>query len=124
MINDFEKLRKKLHGAIELYGLDSEKTKKISKRYNKLVNVYYLNEKQYHEGTFMHVKYLESIACLKKITRDFIKFPTITEWNHYAKENVLLNSESLKYISGKDWHELRNAISSECMEEKSFLNFS
>ena len=96
MINDFEKLREKLNESIEVYGLRSEKTKKISERYNELVNNYYKKEQQYHEGNFMHEKYLESIQALKKITRDFVTFPTIKEWNHYAKENDLLNSESLK----------------------------
>ena len=47
MINDFEKLRKKLEESIELNGLNSDQTRKISKRYNKLVNSYYQNEKQY-----------------------------------------------------------------------------
>lgn len=113
MINDFEKLRKKLHETIEVYGLDSEKTRKISKRYNELVNSYYQNEKQYHRDNVMYIKYLESINCLRKIARDFVRFPTIKEWNYYAKENNLLNSESLKYISGNSWHDLRNRILSE-----------
>ena len=61
----------------------------------------------------MYIKYLESINCLRKIARDFVRFPTIKEWNYYAKENNLLNSESLKYISGNSWHDLRNRILSE-----------
>ena len=60
----------------------------------------------------MHDSYLKSIKNLKKITKDFVKFPTIKEWNYYAKENNLLSSESLKYISGNSWHDLRNRISS------------
>ena len=59
----------------------------------------------------MYEKYVQSIKDLKKITKDFIRFPTIKEWNHYAKEKDLLNSESLKYISGNSWHNLRNKIS-------------
>lgn len=110
MINDFEKLRKKLHEAIETSGLHSEQTEKISKRYNKLINSYYKNEKQYSEDNIMCMKYRESIKCLKQITRDFMKFPTIKEWNRYAKENNLLNSECLKYMSGNSWHDLRNRI--------------
>lgn len=113
MINDFEKLRGKLHEAIDVYGLNSEKTKKLSKRYNQLVNGYYQNERQYRDGDFMYKKYTESIIYLRKITKDFMKFPTIKEWNHYAKENNLLNSESLKYISGSNWHNLRNTILAE-----------
>ncbi len=113
MISDFEKLREKLHKSIEIYGLHSENTKKISKRYDELVNFYYQNERQYQEDNVMNIKYLESVKYLRKIVKDFIKFPTIKEWNCYAKENNLLNSESLKYISGNDWHDLRNKISSE-----------
>lgn len=113
MINDFEKLRKKLHEAIEKNGLDSEQTRKISTRYNELVNSYYKKERQYRENSIMGIKYRESIRCLKQISRDFAKFPTIKEWNHYAKEKNLLNSESLKYISGNSWHDLRNKISIE-----------
>lgn len=61
----------------------------------------------------MYHKYIDSVKSLKKITGDFINFPTINEWNHYAKENDFLNSESLKYISGNNWHDLRNKILSE-----------
>lgn len=110
MINDFEKLRDKLHESIEIYGLDSEQTRKISKRYNDLVNDYYQNEKQYNEDSLMYKKYIESVKSLRKMTKDFIEFPTIKLWNFYAKEHNLLNSESLKYISGNNWHNLRNRI--------------
>lgn len=110
MISNFEKLRKKLDESIETTGISSEKTRKISIKYNELVNNYYKKEKQYHAGNFMHKKYLESVQNLRKVTKDFVKFPTIKEWNYYAKENNLLNTESLKYISGNTWHELRNKI--------------
>lgn len=113
MIDDFEKLRKKLHNSIEKNGLDSTKTKKISERFDKMVNNYYKNEKQYHQNSFVHDKYLESIQSLKKITKDFVKFPSVPEWNKYAKEKNLLSSESLKYISGNNWHDLRNRILAE-----------
>lgn len=113
MINDFEKLRKKLHETIEKNGLDSDQTRKISNRYNKLVNSYYQKERQYSEDNIMCMNYRESVKCLKQITKDFVKFPTIKEWNYYAKKNNLLNSESLKYISGNSWHDLRNRILSE-----------
>ena len=110
MITDFEKLREKLNESIEKNGLNAKQTQKISKRYNELVNSYYQRERQYHQDNLMHIKYLESIKSLRKITKDFVKFPTIQEWNYYAKENDLLNTESLKYISGNSWHELRNRI--------------
>lgn len=115
MIKNFEKLRAKLHESIEVNGLNSEKTRNISKKYNELINSYYEEEKQYHEDNIMYITYLASIKSLKKITKDFIKFPSIKEWNYYAKENNLLNSESLKYISGNTWHELRNKILSDIL---------
>lgn len=113
MINDFEKLREKLHEVIEEYGLNSEEAIYVSNEYNNLVNEYYRKEKQYHEGNHMQTQYIESIQYLKSIAKDYISFPTINEWNEYAKENNLLNSESLKYISGNAWHDLKNRILSE-----------
>ena len=113
MLDNFERLRKKLHDSIEKNGIDSEKTKKLSERFDKMVNNYYKNEKQYHEDSLMHIKYLESIQSLKRITKDFVKFPSVQEWNYYAKEKDLLSSESLKYISGNNWHHLRNRTLSE-----------
>lgn len=44
MVNDFEKLREKLHASIEENGLNSEKTRKISEKYNELVNIHYQKE--------------------------------------------------------------------------------
>lgn len=110
MIDEFEDLREKLHESIEINGLNSKQTKKISKRYNDLVNFHYQNERQYSDNNLMHKKYVESVKYLRQITRDFVEFPTIKEWNYYAKQNNLLNSESLKYMSGSTWHDLRNRI--------------
>lgn len=113
MINNFEKLRKKLHDSIDKNGMDSEKTRKISTRFNDLVSSYYKNEKQFRQDNFMTQKYIESMKHLRKITREFAKFPTVEEWNKYAKENNLISSESIKYMSGNNWHNLRNRILSE-----------
>ena len=113
MQDRFEKLRKKLDKAIEKYGLNSKETKEISQKFDKLVNSYYEKEAQYAEDNTMYIKYSESIKALKKITKDFSKYPTIKEWNNYAKENKLLSTESIKYITGINWHELRNRIKSE-----------
>lgn len=110
MVDEFEGLRNKLHQAIEEGGLHSVKTIKISKKYNDLINFHYQNERQYHPDNLMYQKYVESLQYLRKITKDFIEFPTIKQWNYYAKEKDLLNSESLKFISGSSWHDLRNKI--------------
>lgn len=113
MINDFDKLRKELHEAIDKYGIQSIEVKKISDKFDKLVTVYYLSERQYKKGCAMYKKYIESINNIRKITREFGKYPSIDEWNKYAKEEKLLCTESLKFISGKNWHELRRRIFSE-----------
>ena len=109
----FEKLRCKLHTAIDKYGINSKETREISKKFDGLVNSYYEKERQYPENSLMRIKYLESLNILRKITRDFSKFPSTDEWNKYAGEKGLLCTESLKYITGINWHQLRNRIKSE-----------
>lgn len=79
MRDRFEKLRCKLHKIIEEYGINSNEVKKISERFDELVNSYYKIEIQYSRNSIMYIKYLESLEILKKITRDFSKYPTIEE---------------------------------------------
>lgn len=110
MKDKFKKLRNRLHMTIDKYGLKSEETMEISNKFDDLVNVYYKKEIQYKKDSIMYIKYVESIEVLKKTTKDFSKFPTVEEWNKYAYEKDLLCSESLKYISGLNWHYLRNNI--------------
>lgn len=107
-MSEIEELRQKLHRAIEEYGLNSEEVYKISIEMDKL-----LNKRGYNEKNLMYNKYLESMFELRKISKIFGEFPTISEWNKYAKENYLLNSESIKYMSGLDWNMLRSRIKKE-----------
>lgn len=51
--------------------------------------------------------YKISYSTLKKITNDFKKFPSVEEWNYYAKENELLSHASMEYISALNWNNLR-----------------
>lgn len=104
-MNAVEELRKKLHEAIEEYGINSEEVYKISTEMDKL-----LNKRGYDDKNVMYNKYLDSMFELRKITNLFAKFPTVEEWNKYAKENLLLNSESIKNISGLNWHKLKDRI--------------
>ena len=69
-------------------------------------------EKRYNiqNGSYTYFKYKESLDNLKEMTDKKVKFPTVKEWNEFAKEKVLLSSESIKYISGVNWHVLRNRI--------------
>ena len=96
-----ERIRRKLH-------IVTKETKKISKNFDKILNEYYKKEVQYPENSLIYLKYDESINYLKEIARKEERFPTIQEWNKYAKKHELLSSESIKYISGVNWHELRN----------------
>lgn len=107
-MSEIEQLRNKLHEAIDKYGIDAEETRKISAEMDKL-----LNKRGYNEKNLMYNKYLESMFELRKISKIFGEFPTISEWNKYAKENYLLNSESIKYMSGLDWNRLRSRIKKE-----------
>ena len=104
-MNEVEVLRKKLHEAIEEYGINSKEVYRLSIKMDKL-----LNKRGYDDKNLMYNKYLDSMYELRKITKLFAKFPTVEEWNRYAKENLLLNSESIKYISGLNWHKLKDRI--------------
>lgn len=113
MIDNFEKLREKLHESIKKKGINAKETMKISEKFDELVNSYYLHQKQYNEDNIMYKAFDRSIRELRKITREFGEFPSVNGWNQYAKDKGLLSSESLKYISGTNWNILRNRILSE-----------
>ena len=104
-MNEVEVLRKKLHEAIEEYGINSKEVYRLSIKIDKL-----LNERGYDDKNVIYNRYLHSMYELRKITKLFAKFPTVEEWNRYAKENLLLNSGRIKYISGLNWHKLKDRI--------------
>lgn len=112
-MNEVEELRKKLHEAIDIYGINSEEVYKISTEMDKL-----LNKRGYDDKNLMYNKYLDSMFELRKISKIFNEFPSVDEWNKYAKEKYLLNSESLKYISGLNWHKLKDKIKKEMKIKK------
>lgn len=108
-----EKISSLLQDSIEKNGLNSPKTQKLCEKFNKIMNECIKNEKQYSENNIMKITYEKSIEEIKETTKIFTKFSTVKEWNKYAKEKYLLNSESIKYISGLNWHQLRIRILSE-----------
>lgn len=110
MIDILEPIRSELHMAIDKYGINSKKAIEKSEEFNKLLNIYYEKESKYSEDNMMEIKYREAIEILKNITKVFAKYPTVNEWNKYAKEKCLLSSESIKYLSGMNWHDLRSKI--------------
>lgn len=117
-----EKLKKKLDQEIKINGLDSKKARRYSIQIDFLLNKYYKQEypaeKRYEQNSIMYRYYKISFNKLKQLTRDFSKFPTTEEWNHFAKEHHYLNHVSMQYISGLDWHKLRDVILSEILSKK------
>lgn len=110
MKEKLEIIRRELHMAIDKYGINSKNTILLSQKFNELLNLYYQSSVEFSEDNLINIKYIESIKILKKISKDFSKFPTVDEWNKYAKEHNLLSSESIKYIAGVNWHDIRNKI--------------
>lgn len=105
-----EKLREKLHESINRNGLSSKETQKISSEVDKLVNVYYKQEKKYEEDNDMLIAYNRSIEELKQLTIDLGDFPNVKIWTEYAKRNNCLSYISIEYISGLNWHKLASKI--------------
>lgn len=104
------RLRKKLHSNIEKYGINSEETRNISLCLDELINEYNKQQQIFDKDNNMKKAYEASIEKLKQIIKEFGEFPSVNEWNKYAKENVLLSSESIKYISHLNWNELREKL--------------
>ena len=104
-----KKARIKLEEAIEEKGLNSHEVRKLSDKMDELLNEYEKSIKtiEYPKYNAMFKCYKESYKALKKITKDFKKFPTVEEWNKYAKENDLLSHASMEYISTLNWNNLR-----------------
>lgn len=117
-----KRLKEKLDQEIKINGLDSKKARRYSIQIdfliNKYYNVEYPLEKKYEQNSELYRYYKTSFNKLKQLTRDFSKFPTIEEWNYFAKENNCLNHVSMQYISGLDWHRLRDVILSEILSKK------
>ena len=110
VLGKIERLRKKLHNYIEKFGLNSEQTQKVSKELDQLINEYNKQQRVFAEGNKTGEAYKLSTKEIKKLTIENGEFPTIEEWNKIAKDHVLLNSESIKYISNLNWNELREKI--------------
>lgn len=110
-----KKLRIKLEKAIEEKGLNSNEVRELSDKIDKLINEYEQSIKivEYPNNSLMLEYYKKSYAELKKITEDFKKFPSVAEWNFYAKENDLLSHVSMEYISKLNWNYLRIKVERE-----------
>lgn len=114
---EIERKRRRLHESIEKNGINSEETKKISIEIDNLLNEYYNKVKQYNEGNTMIVFYEKSLKELRNLTLDLGTFPVVRLWNEYALKNNCLNSASLEYISGLNWHKLEKKIRLELIKK-------
>ena len=103
------KLRVKLEEAITKKGLNSPEVREISNKMDELLNDYEKNTKivEFPKYSMMPEWYKKSYRDLKKITEDFKKFPSVEEWNMYAKTNNLLCNVSLEYITQLNWNYLK-----------------
>lgn len=103
-------LQNKLNNDVEKNKLSNKDTLEISNEIDKLINHYYLlsmQERKYPINSNMKLYYNLSYEELKKLTIKNKEFPELEEWNCYAKENNLLSSESIKYISMLEWKYLK-----------------
>ncbi len=114
---EIERKRRRLHESIEKNGINSKETRKISIEVDNLLNEYYNKVKQYNEGNTMIVFYEKSLKELKDLMLDLGGFPNIKLWNEYALKNNCLNSASLEYISGLNWHKLEKKIRLELIKK-------
>lgn len=105
-----ERLREKLHQAINQYGLESEETRKISLKLDKLINEQYKHEAQYPINSIIKENYYECIEVLKETVKDTGRYPIVKEWNRYAFKYGLLSNISIEYISRMNWSKLEKFI--------------
>lgn len=115
IIREISKYKNKMYKAVNKYGLNSKEVRKISDTLDKLINEYYSSKKQveYPEFSDMYMYYQKSYKALKSITQQLERFPTIAEWNKFAKENNYLNHISLEYISKSTWRYLEIQVKRE-----------
>lgn len=115
ILRKISSLRKKLNKSIEKYGLNSSETKEISEQIDELIKEYYDSIKivEYPKYSNMLIYYKKAYEALKSTTIQLEKFPTVSEWNKFAKENNYLSHISLEYISKLNWNYLKVKIERE-----------
>ena len=114
LVKKIKSLRKRLNISIEINGINSKETQKLSKEMNVLINKYYDRKKVgYPCNSSMKEKYEHSYIQLKEMTKRMNRFPTVNIWNKYAKQNDYLSNRSIEYISELQWNYLRAKILSE-----------
>lgn len=112
-------LRKELNKSIEKTGLNSAETREISNKIDKLIEEYYdsIKEVDYPQYSDMYVYYKKSYKELKDVTIQLQRFPSVQEWNKFAKENNCLSHVSLEYVSRLNWKYLEIRVEREVNEK-------
>lgn len=111
-----EKVRKKLYESIEENGINSQKTIETEKKFDILINLYYKSNKHKAKGRYykeedkVGKEYQTSYEYLKSLTNKLGEFPDVSTWNKFATKKGCLSSTSIQYISGMNWHKLRDKI--------------
>lgn len=114
--NEIKDLQNKLNSNLKENELYDENVMELSNKIDELMNSYYLllmSTRKFPSNSKMKSYYDKSYEELKRLTMQNNKFPELEEWNKYAKENKLLSSESMKYISMIEWKYLRLKVNRE-----------
>lgn len=103
------RLKKELDKSVKKTGINSDETREISNKVDKLIKEYYVSirETEFPSYSDMYLYYKHAYKALKNVTQQLKKFPTIQEWDNFAKENNYLSHTSLEYISKHNWNNLR-----------------
>ncbi len=111
LLGKIKKYRKLLYKNIDIYGINSREVREISLILDNLINKYLKEENNldYSINSKTRKDYLNSYYNLLKVSKDF-GFPTVQEWNHYAKNYGYLSAKSIEYISKKNWKKLKEKV--------------
>lgn len=113
-------MQKKLDESVQKNGLSHKRTVQLSREIDDLINEYYnsIEIRVYPAKSVIPYYYKVSYNRLQYLTYEKNRFPTVAEWNAYAKENRLLSSESMKYISKLNWDYLEIKVNRELNMKK------
>lgn len=123
--NEIRDLQNKLNNDIQNNQIDNLETIGLSNKIDKLLNDYYLVSmygRKFPTNSNMKKYYELSYKKLVKLTVQNNKFPSLEEWNEYARENNLLSSESMKYISMLEWKYLKLKVNKQIRISKNYKN--
>lgn len=119
--HEIRNLQNKLNNGIEQNKLKDKQIIELSNEIDKLINHYYslsIQSREFPMNSKMKLFYNESYKELIKMTIKNGKFPELEEWNEYAKENHLLSTESMKYITKLEWKYIRLRVNKEINNKK------